>query len=84
MAYSLGPMEENIKVSMLMTKKKAKESFIGQMAGIIMVDGRMVSSMESVYTHLRTSVFVKDTGKMENASNGRTAILTKVRPRNEF
>ena len=43
--YSLGLMEESIKVNTLMIKRKVKVNSSGQTAGSMMVAGRMVNSM---------------------------------------
>ena len=47
--YLLGQMEENMKGSMLMTKRKDLEFILGKMVGNTLVNGKMVNSMDKEY-----------------------------------
>ena len=49
-ASSLGPTEEYTKVNTLTIRRKAKAFLHGKMVENIRENGRMVNSMESVYT----------------------------------
>ena len=70
MEYSHGQMEEDMKDSILTTKKKDMETFTGQMGENTKEDGKMESSMELVCTLLRVEKQSKENGRMEKDFNG--------------
>ena len=70
MEYSHGPMEEDMKDSILTTKKKAMETFTGRTGENTREDGRMESSMESVCTLLQVGRPSKESGRMEKDFSG--------------
>lgn len=73
MEYSHGQMEEDMKVSILMIKKKVMETFIGQMEESMKEDGKMVNNMELVYIRLQVEKQSRENGKMERDFNGLTS-----------
>ena len=62
---SLGLMVEDMRVNMLMIRKKVKVYFIGPMAENMKADGKTVNSTELVHTHQRQVKQNKVNGKME-------------------
>jgi len=70
MEYLHGQMEEDMKGSILMIKKKGMETFTGRMEENMKVDGKMVNSMVLVYIHQQVEKQSKENGKMEKDFNG--------------
>jgi len=70
MEYSHGQMEEDMKDSILMIKKKVTETFTGQMGENMREDGKMESSMELACIHLQVEKQSKESGRTEKDFNG--------------
>ena len=70
MEYSHGPMEEDMKVNILTTKKKDMETFTGRMVENTKAVGKMENSMESVCTLQQVEKPSKENGRMEKDFSG--------------
>lgn len=63
MEFLLGLMVDAMKVTMLMIKKRVKESFSGQTEENTKEDGEMESNMESEHIHLLAVKPSRENGK---------------------
>ena len=70
MESSRGPMVENMKESMLMTKNKEKECFNGLMEGSILVVGIMGNNMVREFIFLRVVMKEKESGRLGKGLSG--------------
>jgi len=68
--FSLGLMEEDTKVIMLMIKRKVMVFSTGQMVENMKEDGKMVNNMESEHILVLVEKPNKENGKMERDFNG--------------
>ncbi len=74
--YSLGQMEDAMRVNILMIKKRAKEPFSGLMEESTMVIGRMASSMALVFIHLLQERRKEENGTRAKELPGSTEIFS--------
>lgn len=69
-AYTHGKMEEVMRGSMWMIRKKALASIHGQMEDVMKDSGQMVNNMVKVNSLIVRARVKEDSGKMEKGSNG--------------
>ena len=81
MAYLHGQTVEDMKVNILMIRKKVMDNSIGQMAGSTKEVGKMVNSMELELIHQQVAKPNKANGRMVRDYTGLLVITAK---NNEF
>ena len=81
MAYLHGQTVEDMKVNILMIRKKVMDNSIGQMAGSTKEVGKMVNSMELELIHQQVAKPNKVNGRMVRDYTGLLVITAK---NNEF